>query len=152
MKIEEVREAAFSEGKSNWAVDNDGRTSVNQSRSSPALSPSSDTAFIRIEPSRGWFSVKLSEMWQYRELVYFLTWRDIKVRRKQTVLGTVFRKKCLGKMGEVAEGGRVGLFVSHNMEPPLRLCSRAIWLHSGGKQADGPTGQVVRKYMAASLE
>ncbi len=42
---------------------------------------------IRIEPSRGFVSLKLKELWQYRELLYFLTWRDIKVRYKQTVLG-----------------------------------------------------------------
>ena len=43
---------------------------------------------LRIEPSNGWVSLKLRELWEYRELLYFLTWRDIKVRYKQTVLGT----------------------------------------------------------------
>ncbi|MDP2471552.1 MAG: ABC transporter permease [Candidatus Palauibacterales bacterium] len=42
---------------------------------------------LRIEPSRGWVSLKLRELWEYRELLYFLTWRDIKVRYKQSVLG-----------------------------------------------------------------
>lgn len=42
---------------------------------------------LRIEPSRGWVPLKLRELWRYRELLYFLTWRDIKVRYKQTVLG-----------------------------------------------------------------
>jgi lipopolysaccharide transport system permease protein len=42
---------------------------------------------IRIEPSKGWVPLKLYELWEYRELVYFLIWRDIKVRYKQTVLG-----------------------------------------------------------------
>jgi lipopolysaccharide transport system permease protein len=42
---------------------------------------------IRIEPSQGWVPLKLCELWEYRELVYFLIWRDIKVRYKQTVLG-----------------------------------------------------------------
>jgi lipopolysaccharide transport system permease protein len=45
---------------------------------------------IRIEPSKGWVSLKLRELWQYRELLYFLTWRDIKVRYKQTVLGAAW--------------------------------------------------------------
>ena len=45
---------------------------------------------IRIEPSRGWVSLKLHELWEYRELLYFLTWRDIKVRYKQTVLGAAW--------------------------------------------------------------
>lgn len=45
---------------------------------------------IRIEPSKGWVSLRLQELWDYRELLYFLTWRDIKVRYKQTVLGAAW--------------------------------------------------------------
>jgi len=45
---------------------------------------------IRIEPSKGWVSLKLGELWTYRELLYFLTWRDIKVRYKQTALGAAW--------------------------------------------------------------
>jgi lipopolysaccharide transport system permease protein len=45
---------------------------------------------IRIEPSKGWVSLKLRQLWEYRELLYFLTWRDIKVRYKQTVLGAAW--------------------------------------------------------------
>lgn len=45
---------------------------------------------VRIEPSRGWVSLKLQELWEYRELLYFLTWRDVKVRYKQTVLGAAW--------------------------------------------------------------
>lgn len=44
----------------------------------------------RIEPTRGWASLRLEELWQYRELIYFFTWRDIKVRYKQTVLGALW--------------------------------------------------------------
>ena len=40
-----------------------------------------------VKPSKGWVSLKLGELREYRELIYFLTWRDIKVRYKQTVLG-----------------------------------------------------------------
>jgi len=43
-----------------------------------------------IHPSRGWISLKLSELWEYRELLYFLTWRDIKVRYKQTAIGVAW--------------------------------------------------------------
>src|SRR5437660_1947006 len=46
--------------------------------------------FLRIEPSHGWVSLKLHELWEYRELLYFLIWRDIKVRYKQTVLGAAW--------------------------------------------------------------
>ncbi len=45
---------------------------------------------IRIEPSKGWVSLKLKELQEYRELLYFLVWRDIKVRYKQTVLGAAW--------------------------------------------------------------
>jgi lipopolysaccharide transport system permease protein len=45
---------------------------------------------VRIEPTHGWASLKLAELWEYRELVYFFTWRDIKVRYKQTVLGALW--------------------------------------------------------------
>lgn len=51
---------------------------------------SSDALYLRIEPSQGWVSLRLSELWEYRELLYFLTWRDIKVRYKQTVLGAAW--------------------------------------------------------------
>jgi len=43
-----------------------------------------------IEPVRGHVSLDLRELWQYRELLYFLTWRDVKVRYKQTVLGAAW--------------------------------------------------------------
>lgn len=45
---------------------------------------------LNIEPSNTWVSLKLGELWQYRELLYFLIWRDIKVRYKQTVLGAAW--------------------------------------------------------------
>jgi lipopolysaccharide transport system permease protein len=43
-----------------------------------------------IRPSQGWASLRLGEIWNYRELLYFLIWRDIKVRYKQTVLGAAW--------------------------------------------------------------
>ncbi len=43
-----------------------------------------------IEPTRGWASLKLGELWEYRELLYFFVWRDIKVRYKQTVIGAAW--------------------------------------------------------------
>jgi lipopolysaccharide transport system permease protein len=44
----------------------------------------------RIEPSKGWISLGLKDLWHYRELLYFLAWRDIKVRYKQTALGAAW--------------------------------------------------------------
>ena len=45
---------------------------------------------VVIEPSRGWFNLKLKAVWRYRELLYFLAWRDVKVRYKQTALGVTW--------------------------------------------------------------
>ena len=52
--------------------------------------PPGEVPVIIIRPSRGWISVNLRDLWEYRELLYFLTWRDIKVRYKQTVLGAAW--------------------------------------------------------------
>ena len=43
-----------------------------------------------IKPSQGWAALKLDELWEYRELLFFLSWRDIKVRYKQTALGAAW--------------------------------------------------------------
>ncbi len=43
-----------------------------------------------LEPSRGWSSFELRELWEYRDLLYFLTWRDVKVRYTQTALGVAW--------------------------------------------------------------
>ncbi|PWH17355.1 MAG: phosphate ABC transporter permease [Anaerolineae bacterium] len=45
---------------------------------------------VLLRPSRGWIPLNLRELWAFRELIYFLTWRDIKVRYKQTVLGAAW--------------------------------------------------------------
>lgn len=52
--------------------------------------PQPNTKTLIIEPSQGWVALKLRELWRYRELLYFLTWRDIKVRYKQTLIGGVW--------------------------------------------------------------
>src|SRR6266550_556443 len=45
---------------------------------------------IRIAPPHGWFDFNLRGLWQYRELLYFFVWRDIKIRYKQTVVGAAW--------------------------------------------------------------
>jgi lipopolysaccharide transport system permease protein len=47
-------------------------------------------SLLLIQPPSGWVHLNLIELWNYRELLYFLTWRDIKVRYKQTVLGAAW--------------------------------------------------------------
>jgi len=61
-----------------------------------------------------------------------------------------FQKKCLGKMGEVAQEGRTVFFVSHNLVAIGRLCQRAILLSSGTIMSDGDVATVVNKYLAES--
>ncbi len=45
------------------------------------------TVAVRVEPPRGWFDLRLRELWDYRELLYFFVWRDVKIRYKQTAIG-----------------------------------------------------------------
>ena len=54
--------------------------------------PANPAALLRtrIQPSRGWAWPKLRELWEYRELIFFFAWRDIKVRYRQTVLGALW--------------------------------------------------------------
>jgi lipopolysaccharide transport system permease protein len=51
---------------------------------------SASKPLISIEPQRGWVSLELADLWRYRELILLLTWRDIKVRYTQTVLGATW--------------------------------------------------------------
>lgn len=55
-----------------------------------AASHESELGVLVIRPSRGWVKLNLGELWSYRELLYFLVWRDIKVRYKQTALGAAW--------------------------------------------------------------
>jgi lipopolysaccharide transport system ATP-binding protein len=62
-----------------------------------------------------------------------------------------FQKKCLGKMSEVAQGGRTIVFVSHDLGAIGRLCSRTIYLVEGSIRADGATQQTLDQYQADVL-
>src|SRR5258708_6081306 len=53
-------------------------------------SPLPDVPVVTIEPGSFWVALDLRGLWAYRELLYFLTWRDIKVRYKQTLLGAAW--------------------------------------------------------------
>jgi homopolymeric O-antigen transport system permease protein len=52
--------------------------------------PGTDQTRLRIQATSGWGALNLDDLWAHRELVYFLTWRDIQVRYKQTVLGALW--------------------------------------------------------------
>jgi lipopolysaccharide transport system permease protein len=66
------------------------RVAVNQPAFRAVGSSSGSPPAVLIEPRRGWTSLRLGELWAYRELLYFLVWRDIKVRYKQTALGAAW--------------------------------------------------------------
>jgi lipopolysaccharide transport system permease protein len=77
---------------------------INPSESAGALGPSGVTdstpvttvqplpgePLVVIQPSKAWSALNLGEIWAYRELLYFLAWRDVKVRYKQTALGVAW--------------------------------------------------------------
>ena len=55
-----------------------------------SISPPTDLPHVHLEPPKGWVPFDLRSLWAYRELLYFLVWRDVKVRYKQTALGAVW--------------------------------------------------------------
>ncbi|MGK7903696.1 MAG: polysaccharide ABC transporter ATP-binding protein [Hormoscilla sp.] len=57
-----------------------------------------------------------------------------------------FQKKCLGKIGEVRQGGRTVLFVSHNMDAVAKLCEKTIYLDKGEIVKIGLTPEVIKDY------
>jgi len=63
---------------------------LQRSRAVGGLGLSGEPPVIVIRPSRGWVSLRLRDLWEYRELLYFLVWRDVRVRYKQTVLGAAW--------------------------------------------------------------
>jgi len=62
-----------------------------------------------------------------------------------------FQRKCLNKMEDVGQHGRTVLFVSHNMPAITRLCQRVLLLNSGTVLSDGPTHEVVGRYLSSGL-
>jgi lipopolysaccharide transport system ATP-binding protein len=63
-----------------------------------------------------------------------------------------FQKKCLGRMGEVAERGRTVIFVSHNMGAVSTLTQRTLWLEGGRVQASGNSRHIIEMYLKKALE
>jgi len=77
---------------------------------------SSGVEITRIRPRKGWRELNLKEIWQHRELLYFLSWRDVKVRYKQTALGAAWAilqplmtmlvfSLFFGKLGKIPSDG-----------------------------------------------
>jgi lipopolysaccharide transport system permease protein len=64
------------------------QATINRAANASAVLP--DKPLLTIAPTRGWVALDLSDLWAHRELLYFLTWRDIKIRYKQTALGAIW--------------------------------------------------------------
>jgi lipopolysaccharide transport system ATP-binding protein len=60
-----------------------------------------------------------------------------------------FQKKCLGKMGDVARGGRTVVLVSHQLNQIRRLCQRVVWVDGGSIRNSGSAHEVVSAYESA---
>ena len=54
------------------------------------MQATAEASVLILQPSRGFLKLKLRDVWEYRELLYFLVWRDVKVRYKQTALGAAW--------------------------------------------------------------
>ncbi len=93
---------------------------------------------IVLRPSKGWAALNLRDLWVYRELIYFLTWRDVIVRYKQTVLGAAWAiinpvvnmivlEVVFGKFaGMETEGGLPGPIFRYAAVLPWVLFSKAL--------------------------
>ena len=58
-----------------------------------------------------------------------------------------FQQRCLGRMEDFGQAGRTVLFVSHSMQAVAQLCERALWIQGGEIAEDGPSEQVVARYL-----
>src|SRR5947208_15275212 len=101
-----------------------------------------------IEPSRGWRALDLRELWRFRELVYFLALRDVKVRYKQTALGVAWVllqpllamgifSVVFGSRGLTTDGVPYPLFVISGLVPWF-YCSNATSGASGTMASKTP--------------
>jgi lipopolysaccharide transport system permease protein len=90
-----------------------------------------------IKPSAGWAALNLRDLWQYRELIFFMTWRDLKVRYKQTLIGAswailqpfltmVVFSIFFGNLAKVASDGVPYPIFSYTALIPWTLFSKAL--------------------------
>ncbi len=101
------------------------------------MSAKSDAGVTIIRPSSGWAALDLRDLWAYRELILFLTWRDLKVRYKQTLLGAswavlqpfltmVVFSIFFGGLAEVPSDGVPYPIFSYTALIPWTLFSKAL--------------------------
>jgi len=96
---------------------------------SPHAQPRDEPVTL-IRPSRGWVSLNLRDLWRYRELVAFLTWRDLSVRYKQTALGVAWAvlQPLLTMLVFSLFFGRLGRIPSDGLPYPIfTFCALLPW-------------------------
>ena len=123
--------------------------------SKPAFASLPDRPLITIEPRKTWLTLDLRGLWEYRELLYFLTWRDLKIRYKQTALGvawvvmqplmmTVIFTLFLGKLARVpSDGVPYPLFVFAGMLAWLFVSSSIV---ASGSSLVGSSNLITKVY------
>jgi lipopolysaccharide transport system permease protein len=110
---------------------------------------------VKIRPSRRWVALNLRDLWAYRELLYFLTWRDVKVRYKQTVLGAawaIIQPLCtmliftlfFGKLAKVPSDGIPYPIFAYAGLLPWTFFSNAIT--SSGNSLVGSSNLITKVY------
>jgi len=92
---------------------------------------------VILDPPNSWFQLRLGELWEFRELLYFLVWRDIKVRYKQTILGAAWAiiqplmtmvvfSVVFGKLGKLPSEGFPYPIFTFTALLPWQLFSRSL--------------------------
>jgi lipopolysaccharide transport system permease protein len=106
------------------------------------LTSRNNPEIITLRPSRGWSALNLRDLWAYKELIYFMTWRDVIVRYKQTVLGfawAIINPLINMIVLQVVFGGFAGMEPEGGVPGPLfRFAAVLPWgLFSGALNAAG---------------
>ena len=110
---------------------------------------------LTIRPPKGWISLNLRDLWQYRELITFLTWRDILVRYKQTLLGASWAiinpvvnvlvlNFIFGNLAQMDTGGIPGPIFRYTALLPWMLFAKA--LSSSGRSMLTNRGLITKVY------
>jgi len=110
---------------------------------------------LRIQPSRSFFKLDLAAVWEYRELLYFLAWRDVKVRYKQTIIGAAWAilqplmtmiifTVVFGKSANLPSDGLPYSIFSYAALMPWNYFSQAIT--RGGMSLVGEANLIVKVY------
>ena len=119
------------------------------------MQKSMDTRITLIEPSKGWAALNLRDLWIYRELILFMTWRDLKVRYKQTLLGAswavlqpfltmVVFSIFFGNLAKVPSDGVPYPIFSYTALIPWTLFSKA--LHDASRSLVASSHMITKVY------